>query len=214
MASPALVRGVSQNILSVSAFRSIKTAKMHASLLISVFLLFSRLVPAAPSDDKGLGEPQHAAGGILHHMRHTDVYNREIQKRPEVGSWPPDELPDDDTQSPAVPHVEAPEDEPANDQQPKHQESKRKQFVKYQRPEKTTCRDLSENRYVPRATLIKDVNEFCKTALAQGKHDEGTGGIGRTYHGNGNKVGTADEVIIGLTPIIFIPKFLTFYSVY
>ncbi|MBE3049566.1 hypothetical protein IMZ48_45130 [Candidatus Bathyarchaeota archaeon] len=172
---------------------------MHASLLMGVLLLFSRHVLAAPSDDRGVGEPQHAAGGILHHMRHTDVYDREIQKRPDGGSWPPDEFPDDDTQSPAVPPVEAPEEEPANDQ-PKHQESKRKEFVKYERPEKMECRDLKENKYVPRDTLIKDVNEFCKTAIAQGKHDEGTGGIGRTFHGNKDKVGTADEVIIGLFP--------------
>ena len=82
----------------------LETAKMHASL-IGILLLFSRHVPAAPSN-VGLGEPpgQQARGGTLHHMhhRHIDVYGRKIQKRHDDGTWAPDKFPG----SP----VEAPED--------------------------------------------------------------------------------------------------------
>ena len=81
----------------------------------------------------------------------------------------------------------------------KEKEKKKKDDEeKEEKKEKTDCRPLSENKYLPRKPLLGAVKRFCKEANGRSR-DNNTGGIGRTYYSApDNKLGTADEVLIGM----------------
>ena len=225
---------------------------MHASLLVSVLLLFCRHVPAAPNNNRGLGEPPgQAAGGIPHHVKRYDDGFWYPGKYPDGGTQdpvtPPDEqvgAPEDGTRAPAAPEeTTAPpeEDTTAEPSLEKPKETKKPEKPKEEetpapeKPEKTKppegekpketpapekpegpapekpdeeeeekdkqdCRPLSENKYLPRDPLINVVKEFCRDNKGRAR-DENSGGIGHTYYSSpDNKLGTADEVIIGQLP--------------
>ena len=170
----------------------------HASLLISILLLFSRHVPAAPSD-VGLSEPpgQKAGGGFL---QHVDVYGRKIQKRYDDGTWfPPMEPPKGGAQSPAGP----PDDKKSDETKPPEADKTKdepKPTKKDKRDDKkgdhNECRSLKENKYLFRTPLIAAIERFydyvAENADKQGYDIEDLGTIEARSYG-----GTADEVIIG-----------------
>ena len=81
------------------------STRMHASPLISVLLLFSRLVPAAPSyNTGGVGEAGQAPGSFLHHMKRFDDGTWFVCKYPPCDGVAAPGTPD----APAEPAPEAP----------------------------------------------------------------------------------------------------------
>ena len=232
---------------------------MHPSLIISVLLLFSRHVSAAPNIWGG--EPAgQSDGGIIRHTKRYDDGFWYIGKYPDGGTkspvTPPEgqvgapndgiqspetpskEAPGDGTQPPETPSKEAPgdgtqppeappkaappkpgstkppdpttaapEEEPTEESSatpkeettaPKKTEAaekdkKKENDDKEKKEDQQECRPLSENKYVPRDTLIDAVKGFCNMAERQGVQDKNSGGIALTSYG-----GTADEVVIGL----------------
>ena len=136
---------------------------MHASL-VSILLLFSRHVPAAPSN-VGLGElpGQQARGGTLH-MHHMDAYDRKIRKRFDDGSWAPGKYP-------PFPPVEAPKDgaqstEPptpaATDKasQPTDPAKEKPAADDKKHEPRNECRSLSENKYLFTEPLTEVTQTF------------------------------------------------------
>ena len=144
---------------------------MHASLLlIGVFLMFSRHITAAPSDNRGLDEPPGYTG-----------------KHPDHGTQSPEitdfgfEIPTWNTTVP-TPEEEQPDDPP------KHLEKgKRDKDSDYKQ-----CRPLDQKKFLSREIMIDAVDKFCEHAHGRAQ-DKNTRGVSRTYNS-----GTPDEVDISM----------------
>ena len=160
---------------------------MHTLLVfISVLLCFSHHVPAASSNDRGLGEP--------HGHHHIDLDGRKIQsKRFDDGSWDPGKYPQDNdgTQSPAQPPIEASNEKPKKEEPEGEKPEKPEEKNDDNKDDKKGCRRL-EKQYIFYEPLKGAVEKFCEEANGQDR-DENTGGFDLTYYG-----GTPDEVIIGI----------------
>ena len=148
---------------------------MHASLLISVLLLlFSRHVPAAPSNNMGLDD---------------------------VGSWHTG----DGTQSLASPPAVEITKDGITDVDirnttafPPEMEQTTEKDKRGESGDYLDCRDLSQNKYLFRKTMISAVEKFCKDVQGRA-HEKHTRGVSRTYDS-----GTPDEVNISVLPPFFL----------
>ena len=121
-------------------------------------------------------------------------------EKPE-GTKPPEGEKPKETPAPENPEGEKPKEpektKPPEGEKPKETPAPEKPDEEEEEKAKQDCRPLSENKYLPRDPLINVVKEFCRDNKGRAR-DENSGGIDRTYYSSpDNKLGTADEVVIG-----------------